>query len=99
MITLSDLHHVYAAGDADVLRRDDPRNRIVVPTQEATADTYLRRLLNHVEAEARRRGIDLTDPFTGAAVTVAATQMLLASLDLLSDDDGDQDAPLAAWTQ
>jgi hypothetical protein len=89
MITLSALCHVYASGDADVLRSRDPRGCIVVPVapEAAENDAYTRRLLSRVEAEAGRRGIDLRDPLTAAAVTVAATGMLLASLDFLGDED------------
>lgn len=92
MITLAALHHVYARGDADVLRSNDPKGCIVVPITPDLLDddAYTRRLLNRVEAEAGRRGIDLRDPLTAATVTVAATEMLLASMGVL-DDLADED--------
>jgi hypothetical protein len=89
MITLPALHHVYAPGDADVLRGKDPRGCIVVPIVPDTIDDdeYTRRLLSRVEAEAGRRGIDLRDALTAATVTLAATEMLLASLGVLDLDE------------
>ena len=91
MITLSALRHVYGGGDADVLRSKDPKGCIVFPIgpEIVDDDTYTRRLLSRIGAEAGRRGIDLRDPLTAATVTVAATEMLLASLGVLDLDDED----------
>jgi hypothetical protein len=93
MITLSALCHVYGRDDADVLRSKDPKGCIVVPVALEGLDdhSYTRRLLNRVEAEAGRRGIDLRDPLTAATVTVAATEMLLASLGVLEMDNEDDE--------
>jgi hypothetical protein len=91
MITLSALRYVYAGGDADVLRGKDPKGCIVLPIVPDTVDdAYTRRLLDRVAVEAGRRGIDLSDPLTAATVTVAATEMLLASLGVLDLDDEDE---------
>lgn len=90
MITLPGLHHVYAPDDADVLRSKNPSGAIIVPiAPKSSDDDYTRRLLHRVEVEAGRRGIDLRDPLTAATVTVAATEMLLASLGILDEDDDD----------
>jgi hypothetical protein len=93
MITMAALRHIYARGDADVLRSNDPKGCIVVPVlpDSLDDDAYTRRLLNRIEAEAGRRGIDLRDPLTAATVTVAATEMLLASLGVLDDLDDEED--------
>lgn len=92
MITLSALRHFYGGGDADVLRGKDPKDCIVIPIEPETTDddAYTRRLLNRVAVEAGRRGIDLSDPLTAATVTIAATEMLLASLGVLDLDDEDE---------
>ena len=92
MITLSALRHVHGGGDADVLRGKDPKGCIVMPIVPETADddAYTRRLLQRVAVEAGRRGIDLCDPLTAATVTIAATEMLLASLGVLDPDDEDE---------